>query len=125
MTPLRRKTLLAANIMIPGLIVLGYNCPLNYQQTGKTGTGFSCDVTSGVGTKMTWALYWDTQYRYIGATDTQRDCSGNLVFEDVQDVDWVTSMAAFQDAGISTTSFAQSHVYGSNGGWAKATVLGL
>jgi len=121
----RRKTLLAACVVVPGLVAVASQCPLNTTGTNVTGTGYSASCP-----------LWDNQYetranflvghgqeQWVHGLNAYRECSGDWVYTDQTDgFVWTTSMARSQFLWINNYRDGASAVYGD--GKAEAFVWG-
>jgi hypothetical protein len=119
----RRKTLLAANVILPGLVLLAYDCPLNTGNTIQTGTGYSAQYIPNYPSaayNYTEARFLDfTQQFVTGYHDIQYCDHSDAVYN--WDAVWTTSM--FRGTSWLKTNFSwgQSVVHG-NGLAIGATV---
>jgi hypothetical protein len=122
----RRKTLLAANVILPGLIVLAYDCPLiTGYAPPLSGNGFDAgwSVVDGGQSHFTWAQYIGVKKELLGWIESD-DCSHVNVVDEFSGWVETTAMVRFETWSNSSTSFGMSAVVGKSGGGALAAARG-
>ncbi len=110
----RKKTLLAASVLVPGLISTAYQCPVNNCATQVSGANFSGSCGAGDLMHDTYGSY-DGPEITLSGFNYGEDCSGNGEYTNAVGPVTTTAMsrsAFWEDA---THRWGQSSVYAVGG----------